>query len=200
VEFGIHPFGIGSNLATSPEFSSTTLLPMQLKDITSASVTLDQLNIQLNGQNSWNLAMEFWLSEGDPRLPDGQVQVHTEVMAWWGWNGGRWPCNSAADQVQAGMQYTLCHQDDAWAGGKWRYYQFRAGDGSDGNIRNDFTGPIDVGAFLEYLRGKGYDENLWLTRMEVGSEIDDDTSGTVKMNGITFEVNGESRPAIIGTP
>ena len=38
IEFGIHPFGLGSIKATSPDFSTTTLLPKQLKDITEASV------------------------------------------------------------------------------------------------------------------------------------------------------------------
>ncbi len=198
VEFGIHPFGIGDADVTSPEFSSTTLLPLQLKDITSASVTLDNLNITLGGRSSWNLAMEFWLSEGDPRQPSGSVDVHTELMAWWGWNQGRWPCNSNPDRVEAGQGYTLCHQDDAWAGGRWRYYQFRAGDGSDGNISQQFSGTINVKAFLDYLMTKGgYHGDLWLTRMEVGSEIDDMTDGRVSMNGITFEVNGESRSEVI---
>lgn len=198
VEFGIHPFGIGDDLVTSPEFSSTTLLPAQLKDISSASVTLDDLRIDLSQESSWNLAMEFWLSEGDPRQPSGSVKVDTEVMAWWGWQNGRWPCNSAADRVEDGPGYTLCHQDDNWAGGQWRYYQFRQGDGSDGNISRNFSGKIDVGAFIRYLVDqKGYSQELWLTRMEVGSEIDDMTAGTVSMKGITFEVNGESRSAVI---
>src|SRR5688572_9102706 len=66
VEFGIHPFGIGDELVTSPEFSSTTLLPMQIKYINSASVTVDNLNIQLQAQSSWNITFEFWVSERDP--------------------------------------------------------------------------------------------------------------------------------------
>ena len=44
LEFGIHPFGLGSSDATSPNFSSTTLLPLQIKDITSISVTLTDLD------------------------------------------------------------------------------------------------------------------------------------------------------------
>lgn len=199
VEFGIHPFGIGDELVTSPEFSSTPLLPIQLKDVTSASVTVDNLNIALQNNSSWNLAMEFWLSEGDPRGQSGSVDVHTELMAWWGWNNGRWPCDTATENVSAGMSYTLCHQSDTWADNQWRYYQFRAGDASDGNISTNFNGTIDVKAFIDYLMTKnGYHGDLWLTRMEVGSEIDDNTSGTVTMNNITFELNGESRSAEFG--
>lgn len=207
-EFGIHPFGIGSDLATSPEFSSTTLLPLQIKDITSSSVTVDNLNIALQEASSWNIVMEFWLSERDP-VNDPDPGVYAEVMAWWGWNNGRWPCDSNndgeedfdGDEVHAGMEYTLCHRDDDWADGQWRYYQFRAGDGSDGNISQSYSGTIDVKAFLDYLvNTRGYSQELWVTRLEVGSEIDDNTSGSLTMDGLSFEVNGESRSEVIATP
>ncbi len=210
LEFGIHPFGIGSDLATSPDFSSTTLLPLQIKDITTASVTLDNFNIQLGGADSWNIAMEFWLSEGDPTIAGTDPKVYAELMAWWGWDQGRWPCddtnmdgqNDHPDSVQAGNKsYRLCHQSDTWADGKWRYYQFRAGDGTDGNISNNFSGTLDVKAFLNYLvTQRNYSQDLWVTRIEVGSEIDDLTNGTVSMNGVKFEVNGEERSQVIGTP
>lgn len=197
VEFGIHPFGIGSDLQTSPPFSSTTLLPIQIKDIQAASITLDNFNIALQGRASWNITMEFWLSERHP-IDDPNPGVYAEIMAWWGWDAGRWPCDVGPATVQAGsMQYTLCHQSDSWASG-WRYFQFRAGDGSDGNIRENFSGTVDVKAFLDHLTSqRGYSGELWLTRMEVGSEIDDDTSGTVSMNNVTFQVNDQSRSAVI---
>jgi hypothetical protein len=35
--------------------------------------------------------------------------------------------------------------------------------------------------------------DLWLARIEVGSEIDDSTSGSVKLKNISFEVNGTSK-------
>ena len=34
---------------------------------------------------------------------------------------------------------------------------------------------------------------MWLTRMEVGTEIDDNTQGSVNIKNLTFEVNGMSR-------
>src|SRR6187551_156530 len=45
VEFGVGPFGANNSLLTTPAFSSTTLLPKQIKDITSAAVTLDTMTI-----------------------------------------------------------------------------------------------------------------------------------------------------------
>jgi hypothetical protein len=203
IEFGIHPFGIGSNLATSPEFSSTTLLPLQIKNINSASVDISNLRIELEAQQAWNITFEFWVSERDPRTPD--AGVYAELMTFWGWQGGRWPTAPGADgsaeggsgtgkQISSsGKPYTLWVQRDNWAHG-WRYFQFRADDGP----KNSFSGKLDVKPFLDYLVGeRGYSSDFWITRLEVGSEIDDNTKGKVTLDNITFEVNGESRSAVI---
>jgi hypothetical protein len=198
IEFGIHPFGIGDELVTSPEFSSTTVLPKQIKDIQSASISIDNLNIALQNQQAWNITMEFWLSERDP-VNDPNPGVYAEIMAFWGWQNMRWPCDMGGSRVEAGMGYTLCHQVNDWADGKWRYFQFRAGDGSDGNIRTSFSGTIDIKPFLDFVvNNHGYSQDLWVTRLEVGSEIDDNTSGRVTLSNITFEVNGESRSPVFG--
>lgn len=199
VEFGIHPFGIGNPLVTSPEFSSTTLLPAQIKDLASVGVNVDNLRISLQAQQSWNITMEFWLSERDP-VNDPNPGVYAEVMTFWGWQAARWACdNEDNHNVQSGgKSYKLCHQRDDWANGQWRYYQFRAGDGTDGNSSQSFSGDVDVKAFLDYLvNERGYSPELWVTRLEVGSEIDDNTSGEVRLDGITFEVNGERRSDVI---
>jgi len=203
IEFGIHPFGIGNSLATSPDYSSTTLLPLQIKDIETASVTVDNLNIQLGQASSWNITFEFWLSTQNPNTA-GDAGVYAELMTFWGWQGGRWPdsgtnpgpigSGSGVDVTSAGRSYKLWVQDDAWADGKWRYFQFR----DNGGAQTTFNDTLDVKAFLDYLVSqRNYSEELWVTRLEVGSEIDDNTSGTVRMQGITFEVNGESRSEII---
>lgn len=205
VEFGIHPFGIGDELVTSPEFSSTTLLPLQIKDIQSASVSVENLVASLQNENSWNITFEFWLSERHP-VTDPDPGVHTELMTFWGWQNGRWPAppdgtgptgNGAGQEVSSsGKTYTLWVQDDAWANGQWRYYQFRANDGPQKN----FNGTVDVKPFLDYLVStRGYSSDLWVTRLEVGSEIDDNTQGMVQMSGITFEVNGQSRSEVIAS-
>jgi hypothetical protein len=202
IEFGIHPFGKGNALVTSPEFSSTTLLPLQIKSITSASVTIDSLNIQLQKEGSWNITFEFWLSERNP-VTDPNPGVYAELMTFWGWQAKRWPDQTpslknapAADISSGGKTYKLMVQDDAWASG-WRYFQFRASDGP----QKSFNGKVDVKPLLDYLLTRpGYTKEMWVSRLEVGSEIDDETQGTVTMKGITFEVNGQSRSAIIGNP
>jgi len=203
VEFGIHPFGVGNDLATSPDFSSTTLLPLQIKDISSSSVTIQNLNIQLQQGGSWNITFEFWLSQQNPNT-QGSAGVHTELMTFWGWQAGRWPSAPGANGSQDGgsgtgqtvtsgnKTYTLWVQRDNWASG-WRYYQFR----DNGGPQQNFSGTVDVKALLNYLvNTRGFSPDLWVTRLEVGSEIDDLTQGTVTMQNITFEVNGQSRSPV----
>ena len=208
VEFGIHPFGIGNPLVTSPEFSSTTLLPLQIKDIASASVNVTNMTMALQNQSSWNITFEFWLSEQHPTTP-GSAGVHTELMTFWGWQGGRWPSAPGADGAADGgsigaaggdtvssgsKNYRLWVQRDVWADG-WRYYQFR----DDGGAQTSFSGTVDVKALLNYLvNSRGFSQDLWVTRLEVGSEIDDNTSGTVTIQNIAFEVNGQTRTPVFG--
>ena len=54
---------------------------------------------------------------------------------------------------------------------------------------------MDVKALLDFVRSKysGFTDTMWLTRIEVGTEVDDNTSGTAKIKNLTFEVNGQSR-------
>ena len=77
----------------------------------------------------------------------------------------------------------------------WRYYQFRATDGP----QNTVDGKADVKAFLDWLVDtRGFSPELWVTRIEVGTEIDDNTKGTVRFDDITFEVNGTSKSPEFG--
>jgi hypothetical protein len=189
IEFGIHPFGAGSSLATSPSFSSTTLLPRQIKDITSASVVIDNFNLNLQNAASWNINFEFWISERNP-VTDPNPGVYAELITFWGWEDGRWPCDKSGT-VQAGdRNYKLCHQVDNWADGQWRYFQFWVDNGPS----RSFSGKVDVKTFIDWLvNNYGYSKDFWVTRFEVGSEIDDNTSGTATLKNITFEVNGTSK-------
>ena len=212
LEFGIHPFGLGSSDATSPNFSSTTLLPLQIKDITSASVTLTDLKIQFDKKAKWDLTFEFWLSSKDPGKTQGDAGVYAELMTFWGWETNRWPdtdgsgmtlvrnstctggsCPKGGDQVTAGKSYKLTVQDDAW--GKWRYFQFRDRAGSHESFG---TLTVDVKKLIDYLVSKGYSKDLWVSRLEVGSEIDDNNKGTVTMKNVEFEVNGQKRSPVFG--
>ncbi|HEY5957346.1 MAG TPA: hypothetical protein VIV60_12360 [Polyangiaceae bacterium] len=189
IEFGVHPFGAGNALETSPPFSSTTLLPKQIKDITSASITIDNLNITLSKASSWNLNFEFWLSQRNPAT-DPNPGVTAELIAFWGWENGRWPCDKSGTVSSGNKTYKLCHQVDNWADGKWKYYQFWV----EGGPLTNFSGKVDIKPFIDWLvNNYGYSKDQWITRFEVGSEIDDNTAGSVKLNNISFEINGTTK-------
>jgi hypothetical protein len=190
IEFGIHPFGAGSSLATTPSFSSTTVLPLQIKDIASASVILDNLNVSIQKATTWNIDFELWLSQKNP-VTEANPGVYAELITFWGWKDD-WACDKSGSVTAGDKSYTLCHQDDNWANGKWRYFQLRA----NGGPYQSFNGKIDVKALLDWLVGNyGYSRDLWVSRFEVGSEIDDDTAGSVSLKNITFQVNGTSKSA-----
>ena len=60
---------------------------------------------------------------------------------------------------------------------------------------NTFGGQFDVKAFIDWVTQNysGFTTDMWLTRIEVGTEIDDSTQGSAKINNLTFEINGTSR-------
>jgi hypothetical protein len=196
VEFGVAPFGTTSSLLTTPKFSSTTLLPIQLKDLQSASVNIDNFFISVSGSSPyWDNNVEFWISKNDPRTStDGGV--YAEIIMFTGWHASRlqqtvgWPCDKSGSVTAGSNSYNLCHQSDTWSSG-WRFFNFNINQGPYSSL----TGKMDVKALLDFVRSKysGFTDTMWLTRIEVGTEVDDNTSGTAKIKNLTFEVNGQNR-------
>ncbi|MGL1888677.1 MAG: hypothetical protein OCD76_19345 [Reichenbachiella sp.] len=193
VKIGISPFN--KTEGKKPRKSTTTLLPLQVKDILSASATIKNFKIQLLKDAFWNTNFKMWLSKHNP-TQTAQPEPEIEFTTFWGWMPGRWSCDQDAQKLQAGTDsYTLCHQIDDWNGlNSWNYYQFRIGDGLDWSSRHTFNGTLDIKAALNWLvTNAGISPDLWVTRFEVGSEIDDHTSGKATIKNITFEVNGKKR-------
>jgi len=189
VEFGVAPFGAGSSDLTSPAFSSTTLLPIQLSGLTSASVTLDSFNSTYQNPGYYDTNFEFWISKQNP-LTSSSPGVYAEIIVFLDWDNVResstgWPCQNLGNVAS----YKLCHQSDTWGSG-WRFFNFEL----NGQQKN-FSGKADVKGILDYIRGKysGFTDDMWLTRIEVGTEVDDNTQGSAKINNLTFEINGTSK-------
>jgi hypothetical protein len=90
-----------------------------------------------------------------------------------------------------GATYNLCHQSDTWSNNRWRFFNFNLSNGP----QNTWSGKGDVKALLDWVMSKysGFTSDMWLTRIEVGTEVDDNTAGTAKINNLTFEVNGTSK-------
>jgi len=199
LEFGVAPFGTTSSLRTTPAFSTTSLLPIQVKNIQSASVSIGNFAINLQSNTNWNLNIEFWLSKLDP-LTNGDAQAYAEIMGLWGWSAGAadWKCNVSGQSVTSGgKSYNLCHQSDSWGtGGTWRFFQFQAS-----SSQQSFAGTVDVKAFLDWFYnssyGSGVSKDYYLTRIEIGSEIDDTTSGTCTLKDISFTINGTTQGPLL---
>ena len=188
VEFGIHPFGKSKNMVTSPDFPSTKLLPLQIKDIKSASVQVDQMSIELQNASSWNMNFEMWFAPDNPVT--GNFTCPTaEIMLFWGWSDGYWPCDQTGNLTSGASTFSLCHKADGWGCG-WKYYQFRL----NGGPKRTYNGKLDVKAVLDwFVNNAGMSRDLWVSRFEIGTEIDNNTSGKVTIKSITFEVNGVSK-------
>ena len=196
VEFGVAPFGMTSSLLTTPAFSSTTLLPIQIKDLTSATVNIDNFVTTFQKPTYWDANFEFWISKQDPtKNADGGV--YAEIIAFVGWESDRlstpngWPCDKSGNVTAGGSSYNLCHQSDTWSNGQWRFWNFNVNNGPMTN----FNSKVDIKALLTWVMNNysGFTSDMWLTRVEVGTEVDDNTQGSGKINNLTFEINGTSK-------
>jgi hypothetical protein len=190
VEFGMHPFGTSTHLITSPDYSSTTVLPIQIQDVTTASVKVEGLSITTTADAAWNMNFEMWFSTEHPATGT-HTTAYGETMNWFGWSGDQYGWNGVLGTLDAGQNYELWHTDDSWPDGQaeqWKYRQFRLTNGG-----KQFDGTVDVKKILTYLTGQGWPASLWIARLEIGTELDDGSAGTVSIRKITFEVNGQER-------
>ncbi len=190
VEFGMHPFGVSKHLITSPDYSSTTVLPIQVKDVTTASVKIEGLSIATTADANWNMNFEMWFSEQHPATGT-HTTAYGETMNWFGWSSDQYNWNGVLSTLEAGQSYDLFHSDDRWPAGQaeqWKYRQYRLKSSS-----RQFSGTVDVKKILEQLTREGWPTSLWIARFEVGTELDDGSAGTVTIRKITFEVNGQQR-------
>ncbi len=201
VEFGVAPFGNTSNLLTTPAFSSTTLLPIQIKNLNSASVSLTNYSTTFTNPSFWDSNFEFWISKQDPRT-NANAQVYAEIIMFLGWNANRnnsssggWTCDKSGTVTAGGATFNLCHQSDSWSSG-WRFFNFNLSNGPSSN----FSGTGDVKAILDWVMKNysGFTTDMWLTRIEVGTEIDDNTAGSASIKNISFEVNGTVKSPTFG--
>lgn len=186
VEFGINPWGreideweVGS--------SSTTLLPIRLGDLTSASMTINASSSTNNG-GSWNLAFELWLSPTNPAL--GETAPTAEIMIFFGNDPAYWPESPEPGAGATISDYTLYHTSENWAAG-YAYRQWRKNGTSGGST--SFNGTLDIKPFLDQA---GFDANWYVTRFEIGNEVYAGSQGETTIQSLSFEVNGQSRSAL----
>jgi len=156
------------------------------------------MGITLSKSASWNINFEMWLSQQNPLTSTNPV-VYAEIIVFWGWETGRWACQPAElskPSFTAGSNtYQLCHQADVWGptgGQQWRFYQFNITNPM--NPLTNYSGTIDAKVLTDWVVSNyGLSSDLWVTRYEIGSEIDDNTAGSVRIRNLTFSVNNTAK-------
>ena len=78
------PFGTTSSLLTTPAFSSTTLLPIQISEAHQRQRHARQLHHHLPNPTYWDSNFEFWISKNDPTT-NTNAGVYAEIIAFLGW-------------------------------------------------------------------------------------------------------------------
>ena len=215
VEFGVAPFGKTSSLLTSPAYSSTTLLPIQISSLNSASVTLDNFSTTFTRHDRLLGRQLRVLDQQEDPTTNADGGVYAEIIIFLGWSlAGPDPPHAdqpagparSPDGTVPNTTFTLCHQSDTWASGQWRFFNFPR----NGAATNNSHGKVDIKAILELrheqLRQQpapaawhgSFSTSMYLTRIEVGTEIDDNTAGSAKINNLTFEINGTSKSVTLG--
>ena len=107
-EIGAAPWNTEGSLMSS----SSAILPIQLKDLKSASMTLDVTTTTVTN-NGWNLAFELWLSDEDPTK--GKASPKGEVMIFLGNKPKYWPWEPKGGEFHDGHNtYTLYETSDEW--------------------------------------------------------------------------------------
>jgi hypothetical protein len=207
VEFGVAPFGTGSSSLVTPAYSSTTLLPIQISALTTASVTVDTFSTTFQIPNYWDSNFEFWISQDDP-TKNADARVYAEIVVFLGWEANRqnsaqggWSCASSG--TVPNTNFNLCHQSDTWSSG-YRFFNFVVSNGP----LSSFNGKVDIKAILAWVMQNystssnsalpSFSQSMWLTGIDLGTEIDDNTTGSAQVNNLTFEINGASRSVQLG--
>jgi hypothetical protein len=195
IEFGINPWGL------APGVSTTDLLPMQFKNMHSASMTVSVDANIMKPDGGWNLAYEMWLSPDDPTK--GMTNPQYEIMVFFGNGPTYYPtsptCDSLVDNVPCGQQvesggnsYTLFFSSTQWSGPPaYNYMQFRDSANSSAGA---FSGTLDIYMFLQTVHPSG---DLWVTRFELGNEAYENTQGATTITRVSFEVNGTTETALM---
>ena len=192
VEFGINPWGRDTDPWEELP-SSTDALPLQVRDINSATLTL-RADWSVNAER-YNLTFETWLVNRDPRTgpaSDGAAII-AELMAFFAWDPTYWPetPETSGSFNGGGNNYTL-YQDTAWD--EWQYFQARISTGSPGPGSANIT--FNIKAYLDYVVGRGYSSDLWVARFEVGNEVFPNSNGQITIRQLSYELNGQTYESV----
>lgn len=221
VEFGVAPFGNQSSLLTTPTYSSTSLLPIQISNLQSATLGLSGYTTNITSTLSssyWDGNFEFWISREDPTA-NANAGVYAEIIMFMNYepnrnngNAGGWNCDHSGTVTSGSYTFTLCHESDTWSNNQWRFFNFMLSGATSNATNTPPNGTADIKAILDWVMsnygsssapsgtgGAGsFSNSMYLTRVEVGTEVDDNTAGSVKISNISFSINGTTKGLTFG--
>jgi hypothetical protein len=188
LEFGTPPF------MREPS-STTTLLPIQLSALTSASMTVN-VSMAIDAANTsgeWDLAFEMWLTDVNPLVATPTIKY--EIMVFFGVSSGYYPTTATPGTVlNDGINdYVLYVTSSTWGNG-YNYRQYRDQANSSTGA---FNGKLNIFAFLQdVMSADPASSGYWLTRFELGNEIYQNSAATTTIQSIAFEVNGTTEEGL----
>jgi hypothetical protein len=220
VEFGVAPFGNTSSLLTTPTYSSTTLLPIQIGNLNTATLGLSSYSTNITSTLSssyWDGNFEFWISRDDP-TKTANAGVYAEIIMFMNYepnrtssSGGGWTCDHSGTVTAGSYTFNLCHQADNWSNNQWRFFNFNLSGATSNATNTPSNGTADIKAILSWVMstygnstassggGAGaFSNSMYLTRIEVGTEVDDNTAGSVKISNLSFNINGTTKGITFG--
>lgn len=220
VEFGVAPFGNQSSLLTTPTYSSTTLLPIQISSLNTATLGLSGYTTNITSTLSssyWDGNFEFWISREDP-TKNADAGVYAEIIMFMNYepnrtnsSAGGWTCDHSGTVAAGSYTFNLCHQADNWSNNQWRFFNFNLSGATSNATNTPANGTADIKAILSWVMsnyanstassggGAGsFSNSMYLTRIEVGTEVDDDTAGSVKISNLSFNINGTTKGITFG--
>jgi hypothetical protein len=216
----VAPFGNQSSLLTTPTYSSTTLLPIQISNLQSATLGLSSYTTNITSavnSSYWDGNFEFWISREDPTTT-ANAGVYAEIIMFMNYepnrnNGsaGGWNCDHNGTVTAGSYTFTLCHESDIWSNNQWRFFNFMLTGATSSATNTPANGTADIKAILSWVMsnygnstassggGAGaFSNSMYLTRIEVGTEVDDNTAGSVKISNLSFNINGTTKGITFG--
>ncbi|MGL1902082.1 MAG: cadherin repeat domain-containing protein [Fibrobacterales bacterium] len=187
IQLGTHGYG-DNPVFLLPNTSSTTILPIQISNINSLMLDIENLEITSENDEFFAHMINLVFTTEIPS-PHSHGIIYSEMPIFLNWNPGRWACDlnainpSLIEEIKSNqITFDLCHQyEDGY-----RYFQFRHSN----DTLNTYTGAFSIQPFINYaINTAGFPDSLWLSAIELKSEINNNASGSVSLDNISVHVN-----------
>ncbi|GAB3019680.1 fibronectin type III domain-containing protein [Natronobiforma cellulositropha] len=178
--------------------SGVPMFPIQRNEVTDWDVELDVE--QERSPNEWNFALEWWFTDAQP--PGAGDTITHEIMlvlerSEMHTKDGNVVDDAVTDKYGNTFHYWESLPEGPSHDSSWGFHIFRTAD-------NEIPSHIDLTAILDYLVEDPHDAlndpgvsdgNRWISGVEIGNEIWDETDGDTRVNEFNVRLNGETATA-----